>query len=220
MALSASVETVTLEETTSGDSIDVAVNSGTVELDVQIKNPDADLSDNTYEITGPDGQSLEIASGENLDPKSDVVLSNSGSDIGVSASGTPTKSLSLVDAQNAGTHPQIDKIEILVTQAPGASDIDMAGTTISFVAPDGSHQLTHSEDSLQEDSTFTLTPVQDEDGTIPVMTAGDRFLINIDPGTLEAGTTSTLEITTPAGATKSLQVRVPDSLANQESVTL
>ena len=120
--------------------------------------------------------------------------------------------------------PQVSSIEMIVTQAPGASDIDMKGTTISLVAPDGSHDLTYAglaknyEPGI--DANFTLSAVQDEDNTVPVLTSGDRFTLHIDPGYLAAGTSSEISITTPSGATKSLEIRVPDSLANQEAVSL
>ncbi|MFB6122470.1 MAG: archaellin/type IV pilin N-terminal domain-containing protein [Haloferacaceae archaeon] len=117
--------------------------------------------------------------------------------------------------------PKVKSVNIIVTQAPGASDMDMAKATINFIAPDGTHNLVYSSGPHpKEDSQFTLTKVQDDDNTIPVMTSGDRFTIHIDPGYLNAGTTSTVKITTPSGATKSMLIRVPDSLANQEAVGL
>ncbi|MFB6122471.1 MAG: archaellin/type IV pilin N-terminal domain-containing protein [Haloferacaceae archaeon] len=116
---------------------------------------------------------------------------------------------------------KVKSVNIIVTQAPGASDMDMAKATINFIAPDGTHNLVYSSGPHpKEDSQFTLTKVQDDDNTIPVMTSGDRFTIHIDPGYLNAGTTSTVKITTPSGATKSMLIRVPDSLANQEAVGL
>ena len=120
--------------------------------------------------------------------------------------------------------PQVYRVELIVAQAPGASDIDMTQTTMSFVAPDGSHDLTyeglHIEAAPQEDDTFTLSAVADDDGTIPVMTSGDRFTLHLNPGYLNAATSSELSITTPSGATLTMEVRVPDSLANQQAVSL
>ena len=120
--------------------------------------------------------------------------------------------------------PRVSSVEMIVTQAPGASDIDMKGTTISLVAPDGSHDLIYenlnSKAAPKEDRSFTLSAVQDEDNTLPVLTSGDRFTIHIEPGYLDSGTTSEVSITTPSGATKSMEIRVPDSLANQEAVSL
>ena len=120
--------------------------------------------------------------------------------------------------------PVISDLEIIVTQAPGASDIDMKQTTIALVAPDGSHDLVYrgldTDTAPVEDTSFTLSEVKDDDNTMPVLTSGDRFTIHIEPGTLSAGTSSEISITTPSGATKSLEIRVPDSLANQEAVSL
>ncbi|MDR5656846.1 archaellin/type IV pilin N-terminal domain-containing protein [Halodesulfurarchaeum sp. HSR-GB] len=129
-----------------------------------------------------------------------------------------------VSASDDNVEPRVSQIEMIVTQAPGASDIDMKGTTISLVAPDGSHDLIYENLNDQaapaEDESFTLSAVQDDDNTVPVLTSGDRFTMHIDPGYLDAGTSSEVSITTPSGATKSLEIRVPDSLANQEAVSL
>ena len=139
----------------------------------------------------------------------DVIINNSNA----SLSGT-----------EQGVKPKISNLEMIVTQAPGASDIDMKQTTIALVAPDGSHDLVyedlHANERPDVDTSFTLSDVKDDDNTMPVLTSGDRFTIHINPGTLEAGTSSEISITTPSGATKSLEIRVPDSLANQEAVSL
>ncbi|MDR5656845.1 archaellin/type IV pilin N-terminal domain-containing protein [Halodesulfurarchaeum sp. HSR-GB] len=129
-----------------------------------------------------------------------------------------------VSGSDEGVTPLVSDIEMIVTQAPGANDIDMKGTTISMVAPDGSHDLVYrgppGETDPVEDTSFTLSAIQDDDNTVPVLTSGDRFTIHVDPGTLAAGTSSEVSITTPSGATKSMEIRVPDSLANQEAVSL
>jgi flagellin FlaB len=62
--------------------------------------------------------------------------------------------------------------------------------------------------------------VQDEDDTAPSLTSGDRFELNIDLGPIEAGSSVELRITTGSGATKVVQLRVPDSLDNKEAVGL
>ncbi|ELZ25753.1 flagellin A protein [Halosimplex carlsbadense 2-9-1] len=220
-SLSAQASTVDISDGT-GDSITVDVDSSEVDIGVEVLEDDSDLSDNTYRLTGPDGQTLEVdrGSSELVSFTEDVVLSNDGTDVQLST-GDLADTLSLVDANDAGIDPKVGNIEVIVTQSPGADDIDMSQTTISFIAPDGSHDLTYSDsETPAEDSEFVLKAVQDEDDTLPVLSSGDRFTIMVDPGTLGAGATAELSITTPSGATKTVLLRVPDSLANKEAVSI
>ncbi|AOW80556.1 flagellin [Halodesulfurarchaeum formicicum] len=159
----------------------------------------------------------------NLTADGDTSVTITDDDTDYTANLTADESFEIT-ANDDGVTPRVNKVEMIVTQAPGASDIDMKGTTISLVAPDGSHDLTYeglnNNAVPEEDTSFTLSAVQDDDNTVPVLTSGDRFTMHIDPGYLDAGTSSEVSITTPSGATKSLEIRVPDSLANQEAVSL
>jgi len=206
---------VTLNDTV-GNTLDL----GAVDTDHDVTVVDADLTDDEYTLAY-DGTEATFDATSNLTV--DGVNATNAETAELTYDGTTV----LVNESNAtittgedGIDPMVHELELIVTQAPGAGDIDMTRTTISFIAPDGSHDLIYDETALQEDTTFTLDTVSDEDGTVPVMTSGDRFIINIDPGYLNSGTTSELRITTPSGATKSMEVRVPDSLANQEAVSL
>jgi flagellin FlaA/flagellin FlaB len=224
-----STSSLTIEDSGTGgtDSITVDADSGEVELDVSFPDKDGvlgfsntDAPDNTIEITGPDGQTLTLDS-ENLRFSDDVILNQGGVSVSVDGgSDLLTTTLDYIDAKDAGTTPEISEINLVVLRGAGAGDIDMSGTIISFTAPDGSHTLTFNEDAAQEDDTFTITAVQDEDNTAPVLSSGDRFELTINPGTLSSGATAELRITTQSGATKVVQVRIPDSLANKEAVNL
>nr|WP_244605564.1 hypothetical protein [Halorussus marinus] len=209
-----------------GESLDIDADSEEFKLSISVLYKNETTSEYHYEVTGPSGDSIEVHSSETLtfndgagDP-TNVILSNDGEDISIKG-GVDSASLAYVDASNAGTESKVDSIEIIVTQSPGASDIDMGKTTINFIAPDGSHDLVYTDsETPAEDSEFSLTAIQDEDGTMPVLSSGDRFTIKVDPGTLEAGSTAEMSITTPSGATKTVLLRVPDSLANQEAVSI
>ncbi|QPV62195.1 hypothetical protein I7X12_15825 [Halosimplex litoreum] len=231
--LSAQTSTVDIEARDGSgnleDSMTVDVDSGEVDIGVEVLADDSDLTDNTYRLTGPNGQTVEINRDssvtdgpENIEFSQDVVLSNDGTDVQLgSGNEFASEPLALVDANDAGIEPKVGNIEVIVTQSPGADDIDMSQTTISFIAPDGSHDLTYSDsESPEEDTEFILEAVQDEDDTLPVLSSGDRFTINVNPGTLSAGATAELSITTPSGATKTVLLRVPDSLANKEAVSI
>jgi flagellin-like protein len=113
----------------------------------------------------------------------------------------------------------VTEIQMLVASSPGASDIDMTQTVITLTSPAGQFQLNHGSTPIENEQ-FSLQAVQDTDDTIPVLSSGDRFEIIVDPGRLEPGSDTLVELTTPSGATKSAQIRVPDSLANEEAVSL
>ncbi|USZ69676.1 hypothetical protein NGM10_11670 [Halorussus salilacus] len=131
------------------------------------------------------------------------------------------ESLGLVDADDAGKESAVGQLEVVVTRSPGADDIDMEKTTISFIAPDGSHDLTYTDDeSPEEDSEFAVSAIKDDDDTDPVLSSGDRFKVLINPGTLDAGANAELSMTTPSGATKDVLLRVPDSISGQEAVSI
>jgi flagellin FlaA/flagellin FlaB len=114
----------------------------------------------------------------------------------------------------------ITQIELVIGRGAGSGDIDMSGTVISMRAPDGSFTLTYAPSGATEDTTFGLKGVKDEDDTLPVLSSGDRFKLVIDPGKIAAGETIELTITTGSGAKRVLQLRVPDSLANENAVGL
>ncbi len=208
-----------------GDSnkLDLSTSTGAVSLDVSVTR---NTGTPQYTLTGPDGNQLTVDSGDTLQldtSGNSAILRNGGNEIQFTGGGTgnslgnPT---SYVLADNAGQNPRVTEINLVVLRGAGAGDIDMSGTIISFTAPDGSHTLTFNEDAAQEDDTFTITAVQDEDNTAPVLSSGDRFELTINPGTLSSGATAELRITTQSGATKVVQVRIPDSLANKEAVNL
>ncbi|WP_370900738.1 hypothetical protein [Halobaculum sp. MBLA0143] len=114
----------------------------------------------------------------------------------------------------------ITQIELVIGRGAGSGDIDMSGTVISMRAPDGSFTLTYAPSGATEDATFGLQAVRDEDDTLPVLSSGDRFNLVIDPGKIAAGETIEMTITTGSGAKRVLQLRVPDSLANENAVGL
>jgi len=226
-AVDAQASTVQISDGNS-DSFSVDADSSEFQVSVRVLEKDEDVTDNAYELVGPDGSTVEI------DPTSETltfndgdgdaltaVLRNDGEEVSGQSFGLSTQSLAYIDASEAGADPKIGNIEVIVTQSPGADDIDMSQTTISFIAPDGSHDLTYSDgERPAEDSEFTLEAVQDEDETLPVLSSGDRFTIMVNPGTLDAGATAEMSITTPSGATKTVLLRVPDSLANKEAVSI
>ena len=220
---SSSSSDVDLKEKGGGDTLTLSTSTGSVTVDVSITRNTAEGDDEVYTLTAPDGDSLEIASSNTFEIEgASAILRNGGSEVQFSVDGENQAGtvFDYISADDAGQDPRVTEINLVVLRGAGAGDIDMSGTIISFTAPDGSHTLTFNEDSAQEDDTFTLTAVQDEDNTEPVLSSGDRFRLTINPGTLSSGATAELRITTQSGATKVVQVRIPDSLANKEAVNL
>lgn len=204
--------------------------SGAVEVDVSIeKNSDTQ----SYTLTAPDGDSLTVADPAALRVVGGSVILRSGgqsvqfADGGEnSLSGNPdpedgvSNALSFVSADSAGSRTEVTTLELVVTRGPGADDIDMSQTIISYTAPDGGFVTTFSESRSLEDQTFTINAVEDPDDTAPVLSSGDYFEIILDPGTLEPGATIEMKITTVSGATKQVVLRIPSLLDTRDAVSL
>lgn len=228
---------VTLEADTDdsnggGDSqLTLETGTGAVEVDVSIEK---NAGTQSYTLTAPDGNTLTVSGGAALRVagSNSVILRNSGQTVQFASggendlSGNPdpepgvSNALAFVSAADAGTKTEVTSLKLVVTRGPGADDIDMSQTIISYTAPDGSFVLTYSENNPTEDRTFTVNAVEDPDNTAPVLSSGDYFEILIDPGKLEPGSTLDMKITTVSGATKQVQLRIPSLLSNRDAVTL
>jgi len=119
-------------------------------------------------------------------------------------------------------------VNMTVSTAPGAGEIDLTNTTISWIGPSGTYRLTH-EDSVNTSLTndyFTVTAFKDADNSIPVINdPDDRMTINFDVSgfsgsELGEGESVEVEITTMSGATTSVRLNVPESLSGKTSVSL
>jgi flagellin FlaA/flagellin FlaB len=197
--------------------------SGAVEVDVSIeKNSDTQ----SYTLTAPDGDSLTVADPAVLRVVGGSVILRSGgqsvqfADGGENSLSGVSNALSFVSADSAGSRTEVTTLELVVTRGPGADNIDMSQTIISYTAPDGGFVTTFSESRSLEDQTFTINAVEDPDDTAPVLSSGDYFEIILDPGTLEPGATVEMKITTVSGATKQVVLRIPSLLDTRDAVSL
>ncbi|UIO99049.1 flagellin [Halobaculum sp. CBA1158] len=133
---------------------------------------------------------------------------------------------------NESTDPNsIKTVNVTVTQAPGAGEIDLANATINWIGPDGTETLTH-EDSGDTDWTFSTVAVKNADDSTTVLNdPDDRFNIVFDlndngfgdtnaPSNLEEGEEVTIKINTMAGATTEIRFTVPQSLGQKSAVEL
>ncbi|WP_348613494.1 archaellin/type IV pilin N-terminal domain-containing protein [Halobaculum rarum] len=122
----------------------------------------------------------------------------------------------------------ITAVNVTVTQAPGAGEIDLENVTITWVGPDGTFILNHDNASTQVDDSFTTSVVKNAEGSSTVLNdPDDRFSINFDlsegsedPSLLTEGDEVTIKINTMSGATTTIRFTVPESLGQRQGVEL
>ncbi|SHH10171.1 archaellin/type IV pilin N-terminal domain-containing protein [Halobaculum gomorrense] len=120
----------------------------------------------------------------------------------------------------------IKKVNVTVTQAPGAGEIDLSNATINWIGPDGTETLTHS--SANEGGwVFNTYAVKNTDSSKTVLNdADDRFNVEFDltasnaPAKLTEGSEVTIKINTMSGATTTIRFTVPESLGQKQAVEL
>ena len=127
---------------------------------------------------------------------------------------------------------QVDIVNVTVTQAPGAGEIDVHNATVTWIGPSGTYQLIANSsgtyDSLGSGlvgEEFGYQPVKDSDGSSNVLNdADDRLNLVFDVDTfasnLDEGEEVTVKINTMAGATTEIRFSVPESLGNKQAVEL
>ncbi|SHH10199.1 archaellin/type IV pilin N-terminal domain-containing protein [Halobaculum gomorrense] len=122
----------------------------------------------------------------------------------------------------------ITAVNVTVTQAPGAGEIDLENATITWIGPDGTFIINHENASTQVDDEFTTSVVKNAEGSPTVLNdPDDRFSINFDlsagsedPSLLTEGDEVTIKINTMAGATTTIRFTVPESLGQTQGVEL
>jgi flagellin-like protein len=139
---------------------------------------------------------------------------------------------------NVDTNEEINQIDVMVTKAAGANDIDMNATTAQLVGPDGTFNLVSS--LVGGTNEFNITAFRDVEGSYPVLSdAEDRFIVKIPlasdapitsasgatvtaigQGELLEGETALLTLNTQAGGQTEIRLSVPDTLSGENSVTL
>ena len=138
----------------------------------------------------------------------------------------------VVTTGSVDSNDQIEFVNVTVTQAPGAGEIDLTNATVTFIGPEGTFQLVGNDsatagtlsDGPSDD--FAITTVKDEDGSDPVINdPDDRFQLVFDVdtfsnGNLAEGEEVTIKINTLSGATTTIRFTVPESLTQKETVEL
>jgi flagellin-like protein len=146
----------------------------------------------------------------------------------------------LQDAISNGT---VDIVNVTVTLAPGADELDLENTTVSWIGPDGTTQLqpdvsdfkvAQDQTNLGQEGTtwpagtYKYAVVKDADDTAPVLNdADDRMklvfnssLVGTGGDTLQPGEEVTIKINTASGASTTIRFSVPESLEQKSAVEL
>jgi len=126
------------------------------------------------------------------------------------------------------TNNTVTAVNVTVTQAPGAGEIDLENVTITWVGPDGTFILNHENASTGVDDRFSTSAVKNAEGSSTVLNdPDDRFAINFDlsegsedPNLLSEGDEVTIKVNTMSGATTTIRFTVPESLGQKQGVEL
>ncbi|SDF41258.1 archaellin/type IV pilin N-terminal domain-containing protein [Halorientalis regularis] len=138
----------------------------------------------------------------------------------------------------------LGKVTLMVTKAPGASDIDLRDVTIQWVDDSGVYNIV-SEKAARDGAGnnagyFVINPVKDEDGSSTIVNSPDDRMelvmtlgatSNIDLGDtdgtpttavdrLEEGDSVTLNVATEDSSASTVRITVPQSLSGQTAATL
>ncbi|RXK48521.1 hypothetical protein [Halorientalis pallida] len=148
-----------------------------------------------------------------------------------------TDRLDVISTVGLVAEERISAVELLVALAPGSDPVDLRDLVIQWVDDDGSYDVVAASSDATDtavDGTFRTTPIKDSDGSAPVLNEpGDRLKLTIALGTddevsgadgfgepLEPEADAVLRIATESGATTTVRLAVPSTLADERAVIL
>jgi flagellin FlaA/flagellin FlaB len=120
----------------------------------------------------------------------------------------------------------IYELNMTVKKAPGADDINLNNTTISYLGPDNDADLVYSGNAGGGATVFSASSVKDADGSVPVLNSpDDRVDVGVDltqsgVANLSTGDAASLRFVTQSGGTTSVELRAPQSYAGKNAVEL
>jgi len=148
-------------------------------------------------------------------------------------------SISVYEITDSSEFENIDTIgvlEITVSKAPGASNIDLSEATIQQTDDTGTFDLVYEGvfEAGAQDGAFDVAALKDEDSSLPVINSvDDRLIIELDMGSdslgspanvyakeLTEGSSARIQINTQQGASTTERIVVPQSLSGEEAVAL
>jgi flagellin FlaA/flagellin FlaB len=136
-----------------------------------------------------------------------------------------TNRLNVVSATGTVSSSTVYEVNMTVKKAPGAADINLNNTTISYLGPDNSADLVY-RGNADSGAVFSASSIKDADGSVPVLNSpDDRVDMGIDLsqsslGNLSEGETASLTLVTQSGGSTAVELRAPQSLAGESAVEL
>jgi len=134
---------------------------------------------------------------------------------------------------------KIGVVNVTVTQAPGAENINLENVTAQWVGPSGTYSvIEENASSPGAEGRFLTTAFKDSDGSSPVVNSpDDRIIMTFDIGTgsgelgatgntetfaekLGGGETVELQLSTQAGGEVTTTLVVPESVDGKEAINL
>ena len=114
----------------------------------------------------------------------------------------------------------VTEINITVTKAPGADDIQLENVTYEWVTNDAVNT-----DVITTDDIYRISNETDDN---VITDNSDRYILSFDTATqvgedgmkLQGGDTASVTLTTAAGASTVEEIRIPDSLVDRSAVKL
>jgi len=170
------------------------------------------------------------------DPDNALLRNDGGEEITLSSTAGDVEVNTVDNPSTAETVDTIGALEITVSKAPGASNIDLSEVTIQQTDDTGTFDLVYEGvfTAGAQDGAFDVAALKDEDSSLPVVNSvDDRLIIELDMGTntlgsptnvygqeLSEGASARIQINTQQGASTTERIVVPQSLSGEEAVAL
>ena len=114
----------------------------------------------------------------------------------------------------------VTKINLTVTKAPGANDIQLENVTYEWVTNDAVNTDVVATDDIYRISNETDDNVITDNSDRYKLEFNTADQVGEDGVKLEGGDTATVTLTTAAGASTVEEIRIPDSLVDRNAVSL
>jgi flagellin FlaA/flagellin FlaB len=145
---------------------------------------------------------------------------------GQESSAQVSNRVQVVSAFGNVANEKVEKINLTVMRGSGSDDINLSAATIEWIGPEEAQTLTHNSDGgTLTDGEFNVSAIKDPDESEPVLnTQDDRFKITMDATAISSalgeGEEVKLKVTTQYGAVTLYRANVPQSLSQENAVTV
>ena len=172
-------------------------------------------------------------------------LQSKGEATGQESTSQVTNRLEVTGATGSGitADEEIGIVNVTVTQAPGAENINLENVTVQWIGPSGSYNIVE-ENASGGDGRFLTSGFKDADDSIPVVNdPDDRIVMSFDLSggstddlgeagsgigssagdfskPLDGGATVELQLSTQAGGEVTTTLVVPESVDGKEAINL